>query len=134
MDVLAAIKEVENYFKDNWTATPIEWPNNKPVKRTSDFVRFSARVEDYGGSINGTWRRYFGLVWAQVLIPKGNSSWDAWEHAQNISDLLADKNVSTIKLMTAQFREIGIVGDALDIDAGWYRIDVLVQFLFENNV
>jgi len=134
MDVVNAIKTVENYFKNNWTATDVEWPNDVSIKHNNDFIRFSARVEDHGGNVNGTWRRYFGTVWAQVLIPKGEPSWDAWTHAQAISDLLSDTTISTIKMMTADFKEIGIVGDHLTIDAGWYRIDVIIQFLFEDNV
>lgn len=138
MNAPQAIRALEQYFVANYSATPIEMPNGPAVERTEPFIRLTVQVGDSMPNLDSTFKRTVGRVSAQALVPKGGGNLRAWDMAHAAANVLEFKQVgsgsSKVRLTSASFLDAGLVGDALQIDADFYQVNVSVPFWFEEYV
>lgn len=132
-----AVAAIQQYFAANWATTQVAYGNEPPVERVEPFIRLSVQVGDSMPNLDSTYTRTVGLAMISARVPKGAGDLSAWTLAQNAADVIQLKSIGTvpnkIRLTSAGFVDAGIIGDALETDAGWYQVNANVPFWFERH-
>jgi hypothetical protein len=122
--------QIRKHFDTQWSGlTAIAWPDlpfDKPDDET--WVRFDARENDgfqntIGDPGNNAFR-HTGIVTIQVFQPQGQASKDARDKAQKAIEAFQGMDVNGIHFFNVQARQVGN-------DRGWYQINVLASFRYD---
>lgn len=129
--IIQAVQAISNRFSANFTAAPIVFENGPPVEMVNPHVRLSVQAGDSMPSLDSGYERTTGIVYVQVLVPKGLGDLRAWNIAEAAAAVLRYQTFDGVRLTSATFTNVGILGDALEQDAGWHQVNVSVPFWIE---
>lgn len=134
MTTLVVYDAVRARIVDQWTATPIAWPNEPvslPVDGADGFdgcwiaLEFDGRLfgqVSIGAPGENRWDED-GTILAHVMAPAGSGERTMRGHAGDFADLFRGDEIGTIEFQDC---EIG-PGGASD-DGCWWRITVRIEF------
>lgn len=117
---------LETRFEDNWSYTPVHWPNTKlETEGLTEWVRYanipdSANIAGLGGGSQQLYR-YHGMVVVQIFVMPNSGAARALQLAELVSDIWRSARFSGL---TMQATKIEIVG----INQGWYQIDAISPY------
>jgi hypothetical protein len=134
--VAAAVIAIQKKFKTDFEAsTPgvaIEFDNDPSVARVDPYVKLTIQVGPTNPSLDSGFERTTGIAMVLARVPKGNGDILAWSIAEQAALVLKYKTFDGVRLTSADFTNVGILGDALEIDTGWFQINVVVPWWIEN--
>lgn len=130
--VAQAVKSIQQRFAANFSASEIAYDNEPPTERDEPFVRFSIQVGPTNPNLDSGFERTTGVVFISAIVPKGRGDIEAWSLAEQCALVLKYKTFDGVRLTSADFTNVGILGDALEQDSGWFQINVSIPFWFEN--
>lgn len=122
--------EIRKHFDSEWSGlTPIAWPDLPFDKPDSTWVRFDCRENDGFqatiGAPGSNAFRHTGVCTIQVFQPQGQASQDARDKAQKAIEAFQGKETTNrIQFFDVQARQVGN-------DRGWYQINVLASFRYD---
>jgi len=121
--------EIRAHFNTQWNGlTEIAWPDVQFTKPDDTWVRFTAQENDGFqntiGSPGSNAFRHTGIVTVQVFQPQGQASKDARDKAQKAIEAFQGMDVNGIHFFDVQARQVGN-------DRGWYQINVLASFRYD---
>ena len=132
MSSLTAYEAVRNHLEANWTDTPLVFENEEwPLPRNTNTFVF---VEIFGDSYEqisigadpqttNQWREY-GQVLVHVLVPGGEGTRKAREHAKTIVDLFRGRDIGGLR-----FRDASIgAGEPGDRDGNYFRMTASLEW------
>lgn len=116
---------IEDRLRDSWSDTDIDWDNVEftPVRGTA-FVRLQtewvdANVISIGGRNRGT-----GYINLSVFVPSNTGTVTVSNMADSLSAIFNKWESGNLKFLVARTVRIGEQNQ-------WYRLDVLVPFLYD---
>lgn len=132
MNYELATKTIRSFFATRWgSTTKVAYDDTEfTIPDDETWVRFNIKhVDGYQASIgaptNNRQRRE-GFVIVQVFQPQGQGSLDARKKADLVIGHFLNQKVSGILFYDVHAKEIGNDG------AGWYQINVLIKFRYDN--
>lgn len=118
------------YLSANWTATTIDWPNQKFVQPTATpWIRFSV-VEGESTQITiGTTQehRVPGIIIIQMFMPKDSGSKTLDGYMDTLDGLFTSKRIGIINCRSVSKSPVGIVGE-------WYQVNARIPFWFDRTI
>ncbi len=130
MNFLEEQIEIESYFKDNWSYTPIAYDNVEFVPNDfTEWVRFvvrngNARQTSIAGDNPGF--RYYGVIYVQIFTRADTGTGRALELADYVTVLFRSASVNGIQFKTPSITRVGNMEDAwfqINVDCPYYRED-----------
>lgn len=128
----AAITAMTSFFNTGWAgATTVIWgeDDNNAIPDTDTWVRFNIKHFDGAQITMGapTSNRFEqkGTIIIQIFQKEGNFGLDAQAKASAVLDLYQGADSGGIHYYNARVREVG------NDDNGWYQINVLADFRYE---
>lgn len=131
MDYSQAVTLMRQYFHDNFSSADIYLPDqNADPQEGLPWVRFNilhgdGRQVSMGDPSNNRFERR-GVITIQIFTPQGDNSVSATTLADEILKLYEGVDINGILYFDAYAREVGNDG------RGWYQINVLTSFKYEN--
>ncbi len=125
---------LEQYFATNFVGWPIEFENDPIVARSDPYVRFSVQWGPSMPSLDSSYKRMTGVAYAVCRTPKGTGSILPTQMANAAAKVLELRQVGGVNLSSADVTNLGLLGDQLQIDAGWTQMNVAVPFWFDSYV
>ena len=129
MTFTAARNTIQNHFNTNFKTTIIKW-DNVPFENPNDsaWVQFHV-LNNLGrqvstGAPTKRFRR-FGIIMAQIYTPEGSGQTIAMSIADEIADIFDGLTVNEIRFWDVSVKEVGTF-------EGWYRVNVVADFLFDD--
>ena len=127
-----AVVLIQKQISSNWTETPILFDNDPVTNQEDPHLRVSCQIGETQPNLDSSFERTRGIAFLQVIVPKGRGDLVAWGIAKRAAKLLKYKTLGGVRLTSASFTNVGILGDALEQDSGWFQINVSVPFWFED--
>lgn len=116
---------IEQRLRDNWSTTPVEYPNSEFEPTNDDpFVRLSvingpANQVDWGKSTNTF--RHFGVIVCQIFVPINVGSGLAYSYADSLAAIWRTARFGGITCLAPSITEVGETGS-------WFQLNVSVDF------
>jgi hypothetical protein len=132
MEIDEAIRAIEKRVAANYTDAPLAFDNEPPTERRDPFVRVSVQTGDTFPNLDSTFERSGGLVFLSAIVPKGRGDLLAWRMARQVARTLTYKTFDGVRCRHATFQNLGLLSDALETDSGWFQVNAVVPFWFEN--
>jgi hypothetical protein len=129
---IEAIKAIQQQFAAGFSGAQIAYDNEPPVERDAEFVRLSIQLGNSTPNLDSSFERTTGVAFISAIVPKGVGDIRAWALAKDAADVLRYKTFGGVRLTSASYTNVGIIGDALEQDSGWYQINVSIPFWFEH--
>ncbi len=121
------VRDIENSFRASWdNQTPLIEDNMDPADIKGSHVKLTVIFGAKLVSANGQYRRQHGELMVIVRVPRGVSSWDAWDLAFAAGGYLDSITVGAgFQTMSPDYINLGNFGNG-----DWYQINVIVPFYF----
>jgi hypothetical protein len=129
--IVEAATAIAARFGANFSAAPIAYENEPPTQRVDPHVRLSVQAGEPTPSLDSGYERTRGVVFIQCLVPKGKGDLLAWNIAEQAAAVFRYATFDGVRMTSASFTNVGILGDALEQDAGWHQVNVSVPFWIE---
>lgn len=119
-------------LSDNWTETPIDWPNVAltPPER-KPWVRFTVQDADRSlasiGAPGSNLTRQPSILYLQLFTPSNEGDGDALRLAEALAAIYNTTQYAAEGLHFRQPASIKQVG----VNGAWYQVNVLVPFVSE---
>ena len=123
MSTPEAVSLFRQHFDREWAKrTPVAWPNVdfEPPEDGTAWVRFSVRAGGADQADMGAERvrdRYDGVIYVQIMTPKGTGDGDGLELAQAAATILHGIRASGVLIRVPTVRPVGP-------DGAWYQTNV----------
>lgn len=127
-----AVREIQKKFASDFTLCQIAYDNEPVAERVNSFVRISVNMGPGNPNLDSSFERTTGIVFLQAIVPKGRGDLEAWSLAETAAEVLTYKTFSGVRLTSADYTNVGLLGDALQQDSGWYQINVAIPFWIEH--
>jgi hypothetical protein len=132
MEIDEAIRAIEKRVAANYSDAPLSFDNEPPIERRDPFVRVSVQTGDTFVNLDSTFERSGGLVFLSAFVPKGRGDLLAWQMARQVARTLTYKTFDSVRCRHATFQNLGLLNDASVQDSGWFQVNAVVPFWFEN--
>jgi hypothetical protein len=117
-----ATTDLRTHFYNNWSATPISWPNASfsPPDPPDDFVKFntqpgnSSKLEVGKSGLS----EYPGVVFFGINVPAGQGRNGAMVHVDDLCDMYEFTNIGVVMVREAKVTNVGQSGDGV-----WYQVN-----------
>ena len=117
------IRQLEMYFGNNWSDTPIAWPNVNFTAPDGAWVRFNVLPENSEvGEIKGAGTRH-GVCKVQIFINPGQGTRQAAELAGKVEQLFHWQDIGGVYCGPAYTTNNGT-----QEDGAWYQMTTTVPF------
>ena len=126
-----ATQQICDYLVANYAAAPLAFDNEPPIQRTDPYVRVSVLIGDSQANLDSTFKRTVGVLMLTARVLKGSGNLRALSLAEQAANIIELRTVGGVRLQTATYMNFGIVGDALEVDAGWHQVVASIPFWFE---
>lgn len=113
-----------NRLGDNWTRTPIRWPNIASAPTEESHVEpVVNRAEAFNASVSAASKlvRHPGLLTLNIRVPLGGGDVVALDYADELAALFRNVTVDSITFRAPTVRDLGPEG-------AWYRVQVDCPF------
>jgi hypothetical protein len=130
MSYEAAVKAIVAHFNDEWNnLTPVAYPDVAFTPPDETWVRLNVdHADGYQASMGSPGNNMFrreGLVNVQVFAKQGEAKLDALKKADAAISAFQGIELNGIHFYDVHMRDVGNDG------AGWYQINVLANFRYD---
>lgn len=116
-------RQLETYFANNWSDTPIAWPNVPFTAPDGAWVRFNVLPDNSEtGEIKGAGTRN-GVVKVQIFDKPGKGSRNALNLGGQVEQLFHQQDISGVYCGLAYTTDNG-----LNDDGNWYQVTVTIPW------
>lgn len=129
MSFKQAETDLRTYFNDNWTATPISWPNVsfEPAEPPAPFIKYN--IQDAASSKLEVGRsgmsEYPGVLFFGINIPAGNGRNLVKKYQDDLRELFEFENIGIVSVREFQPATVGRSDDGL-----WWQENANFVFRF----
>lgn len=117
-----ATTDLRTHFYNNWTTTPISWPNAEftPPDPPDDFVKFntqpgsSTKLEVGKSGMSS----YPGVLFLGVNVPSGDGRDGAMKHVDSLRTMFEYEQIGIVRVRENQVADVGTSEDGI-----WYQIN-----------
>lgn len=125
MTFVAQNQVLETRFGDNWTYTPIEWPNVKlSTAELTEYVAFDDVSDDKNESSIGSdpvLYRTEGMVVVRIFVKPNSGATRAIQLADLVADIWRSASFSGYTMKAPRLVKRGVVD-------GWYQVNVISPY------
>lgn len=124
-----ATNDLRTYLNDNWTATPISWPNVEfePPEPPDDFLKFntqdasSTKLEVGKSGMS----EYPGVLFLGINVPAGSGRRQAKKYQDDLRNLFEFENIGIVDVRNFQPTVVGKSEDGI-----WWQENANFGFRF----
>ncbi len=134
-------KIIETRFKNNWSTTPVEWPNmpfdhqaQVLAGKKSPWVRLTIIDGDAENvALGGMHQRYSGIVIIGIFVPEKTGTGTARGYADVIAAIFQNVSDQGVRFKVPRYEDIGPTQNKSggNSGGGWFQGNLTVGFVYD---